>query len=201
MGNNFIRDIRLQNLHFYVEGYPVRREHSDHNEVIDFPEVSEEDSARVTIEFGWKRRKLHWYVKADAGLDFYGLSLARKAVELQLRLMGYDPPGDWLCRDIEAMRDSFGVRLEGVSCVTFTDVSGWMEKTYNKRYGLRREIRAPGAGDATLSQLTAMMQGGVSYGQLIQAVAVTNQNVNRVMTYLEQESRILNAILERISKP
>ena len=202
VGNNFIRDIRLQNLHFYVEGFPVRREHSDHNEVIDFPEVSGADSARVTIEFGWKRKKLHWYVKADAGLDFYGLGLARKIVDLQLRLMGYDPPVDWIAEKTEFLKDFFGSwRFEGMpSCVTFTDVSGLMEKIYNKKYGVRKEIRVtPGA--QTLEGLMVMMQGGISYGQLFQEVAVTNQNVNRMMSYLEQQSRVMNAILERISKP
>ena len=202
VGNNSLRDLRLQNLHFFVEGFPVRREHNDLNDVIEFPEVSGVDSARVTVEYGWKRHKLHWFVKADAGLDFYGLSLARRLVDLQLRLRGYDPPVDWLCRDIELLKDTFGkYRTEGLpSCVTFTDVSGMMEKIYNKKYGVRREIRlTPGA--QTLEGITAMMQGGISYGQLIQAVAVTNQNVNRIIPYLEQQGRLIDAIINKLSKP
>ena len=201
MGNNFIRDIKVQNLHFYVDNFPIRREHSDHNEVINFLEVAGSDSARITIEFGWKRRKLHWYVKVDAGLDFYGLGLARKVVDLQLRLMGYVPPSDWIAEKTEFLKDFFGSwRFDGMpSCVTFTTVSGLMEKIYNKKYGIRKEVRVT-PGTQTLDGMMAMVQGGISYGQLFQEVAVTNKNVNRMMDYMEQQSRIMTAILERITK-
>ncbi len=194
------REVRVQHLHFFVDEVKVRDEDWGREEVIAFPEVSGDDPARVRVEFGGKRGKLHWWVKADAGLDFYGLNLARALVDERLLRLGYRPPSDWRCEGWETLSDKMGVRLEGVSCVTFSTLSGWLEKYYDKGYGVRKEIRAPGQGDATLSQLTAMMQGGVNYGQLLQAVAVTNKNQDRIMSYLEQQGRILNALIERISK-
>lgn len=201
VGNNSLRDLRLQNLHFYVENFPVKREHSDLNDVIEFPEMVGEDSGRITVEYGWKRQKLHWFVKADAGLDFYGLSLARRLVDLQLRVRGYEPPAEWLCRDIELLKDTFGGRWNGLaSCVTFTDVSGLMEKEYRKKYGSRREIRVNTPGANTLDGMMAMMQGGISYGQVLQGMAVTNQNVNRLIQVFEQQSRLLDALIDKMNK-
>ena len=198
VGNDFTRNLKLQNLHFYVEGFSVRREDADRNVVIEFPEVEAGDSARITIEFGWKRRKLHWWVKADAGLDFYGLSLARRAVDFKLELLGYVPPVDWLAERTEFLTDFWGSwRAEGLpSCVTFTDVSGLMEKIYKKKYGLRREIRVQTRGEQTLDGMMAMIQGGVNYGQLVQMVAVLSKEQNRVLSYLEQNNRLLEAVIK-----
>jgi hypothetical protein len=200
VGDGPWREVRVQHLHFYADGVKVRAEDWGREEVISFPEVSGESPARVRIEFGGKRSKLHWWVKADAGLDFYGLSLARLLIEERLLRLGYSSPGEWVAEGWETLSDRFGIRMEGVSCVTYSDVSGWLEKHYNKGYGVRRELRAPSEGDATLNQLTAMMQGGINYGQLLQSVAVTNRNVDRMMNYLEQQSRIMNAILDRLGK-
>ena len=198
VGNDFTRNMKLQNLHFYVDDYSVKREDNDRNVVIEFPEVSEGDSARITIEFGWKRRKLHWWVKADAGLDYYGLSLARKAVDFKLLLLGYDPPVDWFVERSEFLTDFWGSwRTEGLpSCVTYTAVSGLMEKIYKKKYGLRREIRAQTKGEQTLDGIMAMVQGGVNYGQLIQLVASTQQELHKVLSYLEQNNRLLEAVIK-----
>lgn len=192
--------LRFQHLHFWVDEVKIRAEDAGREEVLPFPEVSGGDSARIRIEFGAKRGKINWYVKADAGLDFYGLHLARSLVDERLLRLGYKPPLDWRAEGWESLTDKFGLRLNGVTTVTFTTLSGWMEKYYNKRYGLRHEIRAPGEGDATLSQLGAMLQGGINYGQLIQAVAVTNKNQDRLLAYLDQQSRLLQAILEKLTR-
>lgn len=196
VGGGVWREVRVQHLHFWVDEVVVRGEDWGREEVICFPEVSGDDPARIRVEFGGKRGKLHWWVKADAGLDFYGLNLARVVVDERLLRLGYRPPVDWRCEQWETLADRFGIRLEGVSCVTYSMVSGWLEKHYNKGYGVRREIRAPGQGDATLESLNAMLQGGVNYGQLLQMVASTHQDLNRVLTYLEQNNRLLEAVIK-----
>lgn len=196
VGGGVWREVRVQHLHFWVDEIKVRDEDWGREELIEFPEVSGVDPARIRVEFGGKRGKLHWWVKADAGLDFYGLNLARIVVEERLLRLGYRPPMDWSCEGWETLADKFGIRLEGVSCVTYSTLSGWLEKHYDKGYGVRREIRAPSRGDATLESLNAMLQGGVNYGQLLQMVANTHQELNRVLTYLEQNNRLLEAVVK-----
>ena len=61
-------------------------------------------------------------------------------------------------------------RLEGVKCVTFEDLEGFLEKYYNKGEGMRKEIRV--SVPTPIDHLTALMRGGQPAYELSQMVGL-----------------------------
>lgn len=208
VGESDWRKLRVQNLHFWVDDYEIRFEDRDREEIIEFPEVTKVgESARIRIEFGWKRSKLHWYVKADAGLDYYSLNLAHLLVNERLLRLGYRPPVEWRAEGFEFMMDLFKYRLNGASCHTFTGVRGIMEKFYDKGYGTRHELSVSNEESGSINDIMAMMQGGVNYGQTNQAIFTLVQESRKILadngrlwSEVSQTNILLKAIINKLSK-
>lgn len=148
-----------------------------------------EDDSQIKIVFGYKRDKISWSVKAPRGLDYYGIELCTRIVNTECRRLGYKPL-IWLLRNIEVLRDTESIRLEGIESVTLTDFQNrTMEKYYNKGRGARRELRSQ--THTTLTQLTALIYGGQSSYQMLQGLGIVSQKIDGVVETGKNTNRLL----------
>jgi len=140
----------------------------------------------VGINFGVERDKISWWVKAPLGLDLYGLVLCRWYVEEVCRDRGYSGL-NWMVANVEVLRDYEDVRLEGCKIVTFEDLTGVMEKIYQKQYGLRREVKL--SRSISFEDLLTLVWGGLPQFQISQRLGELNELV-----------KVNREILKRINK-
>ena len=171
--------------------------------------VLECDLCRVGLTFGGKRGKVSYVVGAGLGLDPVGLSVVHGWVVGEVERRGLVVPrGDWMVRSAEFLRDYAGLRLEGVDCVTFTDLLGNLEKFYNRR-GVRNEVRTR-LRDVSLGELFDLLGRELvstslgprldaierGLGGVTEALKFTNRSVDKmgrnVQTILEDYFRRLD---------
>lgn len=163
---------RVQNLLVVAEGVDVEA-----HDAVDLPfggDVRSDTFLRVSIEFGVKRDKISWRVKAPLGLDLYALRLCRGLVEEVCAVRGYSGL-TWIVRNFELLYDYQGFELKGANAITFSDLDGTLEKIYNRRDGVRREVRS--SKETSLEALIALTQGGLALFQVVQGVFYVGKNV------------------------
>lgn len=172
---------RVQNLRVTARDVPVTRSETIVRE-LPGPDVGGPDTLRIRITFGKKRGIISYTVKAPMGLDLYGLRLVHELVEMETWLRGYQDL-DWRAVNFEFLWDDQAVRLEGVQAVTFDDLTGTLEKYYNKGLGHRRELR--GSSGARIQDLEALIQGGISSHQNLQGLNVLRGEVQHLTEALK----------------
>ena len=167
---------RVQNLRVTARGVDVVRSETVVRELPGV-DVLVQDELRIRITFGKKRGIISYTVRAPMGLDLYGLRLVHELVEMETWLRGYMDL-DWRAVNFEFLWDDQSVRLEGVQAVTFDDLTGTMEKYYNKGLGMRRELR--GSSPARIQDLEALIQGGITSHQALQGLNVLRGEVQHL---------------------
>jgi len=185
---------RVQNLQFFGT-YPVSRELDPY--VLDFPGMRGSRFTEFRLTMRWyKNGTFETYVKAPLGVDLYGFRLCVEHVKLVNKLYGIKINVDDLeVRRVEFLNDFGGVQLEGVSCVTIRDLSGALEKIYNKEYGaVRREARP--AGSMPVDQFIALYQGGLSSAQVMNSMLTIANEVRALMNDQRDQRKILEALIQ-----
>ena len=81
----------------------------------------------------------------------------------------------------EFNNDWQGIRLDGVKAITVKAFDGSFRRIYNKRFGLRDEVKAVGA--RRVEDVLSLMQGGVS-------TYTTQQFLFRTLQQLEIQNKL-----------
>lgn len=165
-----------------------------------------DDEFRVRIVFGGKRDNVHYTVKAPVGLDYYGLCMVHSWAESVVQERVGLSHLIWDVKNYELLWDNMGLRLEGVSVMTISDLKGTMEKYYNKFYGVRKEVRQS-PESASLDEMVALMGGGVPQYQMTNQLAILVDEFNKfqnrfgqVLMALDKQGRVINALTKAIFK-
>lgn len=149
-------------------GLDVPRELMNHvdEKVLGMGWFLNEEFLRVRLQFGWKRNKINFTIKAPLGLDIYGFLFCLDWVEAQLRDHGYHEEVDFVPDRCEILHDTHGLSLDGIKMLqwTTTDI---IEKIYQKPYGVRHEYRIHG-DKMSQTDLMALVQGGMPYNMILQ---------------------------------
>jgi hypothetical protein len=205
---------RIQNFTAVVHPSPAVQESERWEYVFQGPPLGEEGLVRIALGFGKKRNKITWTIRAPLGLDYYGLMFSYALVQCELARRGYtvkDTPGNLECpecfmvRVIELLDDKIGLGLEGVKCLTFHDLSGNFEKIYEKKYGVRREVRF--TEQRPISDLLALYQGGFpsfmvaqSSYDIARAVEKNTETLKHLYRNQAELNRITNQVLKALWK-
>lgn len=127
-----------------------------------------DDVVRFRFQIGRKRGKLTFTVCAPLGLDLYGLQFALWWLGERLLEYGFGGHVDWVVdRGTEMFRDYPDVDMDalGSRAITLGEFNGWVEKIYQKAYGMRRELRLD--RQTSLDAILAVTMGGFSAGQVL----------------------------------
>jgi len=157
---------RIQNLRVTARGVPVAS-----SDLVD----KRLGDLRIRVTFGKKRGIISYTVKADKGLDVYGLRLCHTLVNLECEVRGYRELV-WTPQNFGLLFDHESVRLEGVTAIIWEDLEGTLEKYYNRETGMRREIR--GSSSKSVQDLEALIQGGVTTSTVMQGLNVLRSDIS-----------------------
>jgi hypothetical protein len=113
----------------------------------------------------------------DYCFDYVGFRLL---VESVLGELGVSDWGKVAVSSFEFNNDFLGARLDGVQAVTLKSFDGSFRRVYNKRFGLRDEVKA--VGSRRVEDVLALLQGGVSQYNLLQLLFA---NLQKMGEYVE----------------
>lgn len=131
-------------------------------------EVRMVGSTKVRCFYGVKRKRITVFLSNPWGLDLEGFYLALDvAREMVHKTLGIPLNiGIFKVVNMEWLNDVQGLRLEGLNCVTVTDMTGALEKIYNRGDGLRREVRIP--RETSMEEVLALWRGGIPLHHIAQ---------------------------------
>ncbi|MHA1286036.1 MAG: helix-turn-helix domain-containing protein [Candidatus Thorarchaeota archaeon] len=141
---------------------------------------TEEDKVRLRFQIGSKRAKLTFTVKAPLGLDLYGFQFALQWLYDRLDQYGFSGDVHWIVdRGTEMFKDYPNVDLDalGSKAITLGEFNGWVEKIYQKAYGMRRELKLD--HQTSLDAIMAVTMGGFSAGQVLNMNALAIREMEK----------------------
>ena len=134
---------------------------------------------KIHICFGQERRKISGYIACDAGMshDACLLALNRWFDLVEGKLLR--PVGDVELLTFECNKDYYGVRIDGVQCVTKKDLYGMIERVYQKEENpVRKEWKV--SQPMSVNAFEAALKKGVNEHDRAQASFEIKEEVKRV---------------------
>ena len=111
----------------------------------------------------------------DYSLDYGAFRLLLDAISVDLEWLGVDDWRKMMVSSFEFNNDWQGIKLDGVKAVTVKAFDGSFRRIYNKRFGLRDEVKVVGA--RRVEDVLLLMQGGVSTYSTLQFLFQTLQQL------------------------
>lgn len=160
-------------------------------------ETCDFDKCRIIMTIGRKRK----LATANIAADEYPLDLAAVSIAVELwrikvahYLNRLPPHEDIDVSSVEIGWDYQRIRLDGLNCVTVQSFLGELERFYNRELGLRSEVKA---ANLSLDSLYALLKGGVTAYNIMQATFATQRQVSRMNEILLEHNKVL-VRLERL---
>jgi len=156
---------------------------------------------RFRFSCGVKRRKVTVRVSCNNGLDFrefvFAVELVRSYV---LRLYGFEPSeSDLQVVSCEFNQDYQGLRLDGVKCLTASDLKGVLARIYQKTENIvRSEVKV---GKTSTKAIYALLKGGVTSYNIVQGLYMLVRRVEDLVEgikYLNQVNLEVRELLLKI---
>jgi hypothetical protein len=154
---------------------------------------------KIHVCFGSERRKLSGFIACDVG----GMSHDACLLALNRWFDVAEKHLGWELNDLELLtfecnKDYYGVRIDGVSCVTKKDLFGMVERVYQKEENLVRKewkITEP----TSVTAFEAALRKGVENHDRVQASFELKEEVKRVAEAMKfANSRLYQ--LEKLSE-
>jgi hypothetical protein len=107
------------------------------------------------VIFSVKRKKVTCVISRDAGMDYSEFALAVELFRLHFVIRTSHMIDSNMIRvqTCELLEDYSQLRLEGVKCVTVRSYLGALERVYNKKHGLRSEVKVQPQNAQTIMTL------------------------------------------------
>lgn len=131
----------------------------------------------------------------DVSLDYPAFKLVMACIGKAFR-----SPNWASCRvtNFEFNYDFQGVKLDGAQGVTFTAFDGSFHRVYNKRFGLRDEVKV--VGSKRVEDVLALMQGGVSTYNILQLLHMNFQKMSALVDAQKFQNRISSEAMASMSR-
>jgi hypothetical protein len=161
------------------------------------------EDVRFRFSHGVKRRKITVRFSCDDGLDFRGFVFAIELIRSYvLRFYGFEPSESELhVVSCEFNQDYQGLRLDGVKCLTVSDLKGVLERIYQKKENLvRSEVKVK---KASVETIYALLKGGVTSYNIVQGLYTLVKKVENLVEgikYLNQVNLEMRDVLLKILK-
>ena len=131
------------------------------------------------VSFGQKRGKIYGVIGCDAGLNYnetvFAISYFKDLVQRETGLLLKDDEIE--VDSCECCYDYEHIKLEGLQCVTVSNFVGTLERLYNRKNGLRSEVRVK---PDSLCSILSLLKGGFPTYNIVQNQFVTNQKLSEL---------------------
>jgi predicted transcriptional regulator len=159
-------------------------------------------SVELHVVFGEERRKVSGWIKCDAGMSYdacmFALNRWFDVAEGRLHFC----LSDLKLTCFEVNKDYHGVRVEGVQCLTRSDLFGMIERFYQKENNvLRQEFKV--TKPTSINEFEAHLKNGLDNAEKAQNVFETQREIALVKDALKfNNSRMLDVerLLEQLVK-
>jgi hypothetical protein len=134
---------------------------------------------KIHVCFGQERRKVSGCISCDAGMSHDACLLAlNRWFDIVEGMLGR-PVVDLELLTFECNKDYYGVRIDGVQCVTKKDLFGMVERIYQKEENLvRREWKV--SQPMSVNAFEAAIKKGVAEHDRVQASFEVKEEVKRL---------------------
>lgn len=155
------------------------------------------------VVFGEERRKISGWIKCDAGMSYDACMFAvNRWFDIAEGRVGF-ALNDLKLSCFEVNKDYHGIRVEGVQCLTRSDLFGMIERFYQKENNvLRHEYKV--TKPTSINEFEASLKNGLEDAGKAQEGFETKQRLERVETTLKftnsrmlEMSRLLEAIYKQ----
>lgn len=174
-GGDSIKTLRLQNLMVQVK-HPISENIHDFN--------GQFGTVGIKIQFGRKRQRITGYLSCPEGMNFNTFVLAlEKFKHVVASRLGFFPEDNIIIiKRAEFLEDFQKVRMNLIKCLTVESFLGSFEKIYNRKNGLRSEVRCkPDSVEAILT----LLKGGVKNYNLLKLLFSTLNQLRELMAIIE----------------
>lgn len=133
--------------------------------------------------------------RKDCSFDYVAFTLL---LEIVLREVGQTDWNRVLVSSYELNHDYVGLRLDGVKAITLTTFDGSFRRVYNKRLGLRDEVKT--IGSVQVDKVLSLLEGSSIYNAthlLSSAVIELRQSNSTISDVAHQMRRLVDAWLAR----
>ena len=148
--------------------------------------------SRLRVQWGVKRQRVTGWVSSPRGLDLNGFELV---VQRFLDGVGLAAE-DVMVKTAELNRDYMGMRVDGLTAVTLSDLRGSLRRIYNKPDGLRDEVKVQPRSLQEIMRL--MSDGGVPVMDIVGAVERNTEAVKQLAKAVSTVLGGLNETLDRL---
>ena len=166
--------------------------------VLEIPGLEENrgDVTRIRIVWGDTSGQIYWTVSAPYGLDNVGLHLVKMRVEEEAAKRGYHVE-EWDVLQVGYNFDDVDVQLDGLKSLTFKDVSGNLERYYQKAYGIRSEVHLN--QKTSLDEVMAAVQGGLPAYNIVQSNLILQKTVQDFLEFERYRSSQIGQLIEGLN--
>jgi hypothetical protein len=156
----------------------------------------------LMVVFGSERRKVSGWIKCDAGMSYDACMFAlNRWFDVAEGKLGF-ALSDLKLSCFEVNKDYHGVRVEGVQCLTRSDLFGMIERFYQKENNvLRHEFKV--TKPTSINEFESSLKNGVEGAEKAQQVFETKQELGRMKEAMKfNNSRMLDMqrLLEQLVK-
>jgi len=131
----------------------------------------------------------------NVSLDYVAFRLL---VSFVVRELGVSDWGKVTVSSFEFNHDFEGVRLDGCQAVTLKSFDGSFRRLYNKRFGLRDEVKA--VGSKRVEDVLALLGGGVSQYNLLQLLFLQTRKLDEYVEATKFQSRLFGEAVSSMSR-
>lgn len=151
----------------------------------------------IRIIFGVKRRKITGLISRDQGMDSTQTIMALELFRLLIaqrtnQYIDYDKIEVCSC---EFLEDYSQLRLDGVKCVTVTSFLGDLERVYNRKFGLRSEVKVQ---PQDVNTIMTLLKGGVSTYNIVQGQFMMVQKIKNLTDSVKGTNRLTSTLMTRL---
>jgi hypothetical protein len=128
----------------------------------------------------------------DYSLDYVAFRLL---VEIALHEVGQTDWDNVLVTSHEFNHDYLGLRLDGVTATTLKAIDGSFRRVYNKRYGLRDEVKT--VGSIGVEDVLRLLEGGTNYS-IMQRLSVISEEIREERSAVSEAAQQMRRLVDEL---
>ena len=139
---------------------------------------SKKDVVRLRFVIGSKNKQLTFTGSCNIGFDLISWQFVVDWIEQVSRDYGFTGELNWVAdRGHEVFKDYFNINMDGIRarCITIHDFTGYIQKVYQKQYGVRDEYQIE--RQSSLDSINNILMGGMAGGSILNMNAMAIKNM------------------------
>jgi len=156
--------------------------------------------AKLHFTIGKESKQATGHVSAEPPVSVKEAHLISEIFKvLILKEIDYIPNAEEIYfKTVEFNWDYFGIRMDGINCITLLTINGLVEKLYNKPYAVRHEIK--GAIPFNSDNLLILLNNGVMCNNVLSSIDMLDKRISNIEKNTSKIGTVIPKLLNIIEK-